>query len=59
MMHIDWKDLDQQDEENREEGPPSMSRMPQKTQPLRGKYVKKRPPVRRGIKHRRNRKMHW
>ena len=40
-------------------GAPDMQRMKRKTRPRRSKYLKKRRPVRRGIKLRRVRQVIW
>ena len=42
-----------------ESATPRMQRMHRSEPPLRGKYIKKCPPLRRGIKQRRNRRVTW
>ena len=48
-----------QDHDQSESNAPRMQRMHRNTKPLHGKYVKKRPAVCRGMKHRRIRRVMW
>lgn len=59
MTPANSPDYRDHDDARSESTAPRMQRMQRKTQPLRGKYVKKRRAVRRGIKQRRVRHMTW